>query len=225
MKTRSGTTLFLLGLSLVCFALSASAIPIGNIVNNGGFENGGLSPWKTSGNTGGGAFRTNAENNGAFGVDQDSAHTGSFGAFAAPHGSLGYLSQTLQTQPGSVYELSFWLSTSQSDAFSAASAGQPLDFQIFLNGSMIFEQTSAFPTSYSHYDFALQPNLHAPSTSLKFGFRNDSGEFHIDDIIVGINSVPEAFSSLWLALPLLLLLVAARFAGKKTLDPHCSSEG
>jgi hypothetical protein len=213
MKTRSGTILFSLILSLVCFALSASAIPISNILKNGGFENGSLPPWQTSGNTGGGSRAAAVA---AFGVDHDSAHTGNWGVFAAPHGSLGYLSQTVQTQRGSVYELSFWLSTSQSGALSAASAGQPLDFQIFWNGSKIFEQTSALPTSYSHYDFVL-PAATSGRTTLKFGFRDDSGEFHIDDIILGIHGVPEAFSTMWLALPLLLLVGAARLTGKKKL--------
>jgi hypothetical protein len=213
MKTRSGALFSLLTLALVGFAVRASAIPIGNIVNNGGFENGSLPPWRTSGNTGGGSRAAAVA---AFGVDHDSAHTGGWGAFAAPHGSLGYLSQSLQTQQGSVYELSFWLSASQSAALSTSTAGQPLTFQIFWNGSMIFQQTSAFSSSYSHYDFVL-PAATSSNTTLKFGFRNDFGEFHLDDVIVGIHGVPEAFSTMWLALPLLLLVGAARLSGRKRL--------
>ena len=207
MKTRSGAVFSLSTIAFVCATVSAWAIPIGNIVSNGGFENGTLSPWRTSGNTGS-ALRAPAAATGAFGVDHDSARTGSWGAFAAPHGSLGYLSQSLQTQPGTVYELSFWISASQTGGLSAAS-GQPLTFQIFWNGSMIFQQTSAFSSDYSHYDFIL-PTTTSSNTTLKFGFRNDFGEFHLDDVIVGLHSVPEAFSTFWLALPLLILVVARK---------------
>jgi hypothetical protein len=210
MKMRSASLFLLPTLAVVLFAVRASAIPIGNIVKNGNFETGGLPPWKTSGNTGGSsAFSASAVNNGAFGVDGD-AHTGSFAAFAHPRGSLGYLSQSLQTTQGTVYELSFWLSASSSQAFSAAAAaGQPLTFQIFWNGSLIFQQTTAFSSTYSHYDFVL-PVATSSRTNLKFGFRNNSGEFHLDDVIVGVASVPEAFSTLWLGIPVLIVLIAAR---------------
>jgi hypothetical protein len=40
-------------------------------------------------------------------------------------------------------------------------------------------------------------------TVLKFGFRDDFGFFHIDDISAGVSAVPESFSTFWLALPVI----------------------
>jgi hypothetical protein len=207
MKMRSGTLLSLLAPALVCFAIRASAIPIGNIVKNGNFETGDLPPWKTSGNTGGGSG-TSAANNGAFGVDHDSAHTGSWGLFAGPVGAKGFLQQGLQTRTGSTYILSFWMDGNQSEGLSAASRGNPIDFEVFWNGKLIFD-TSDVPSSYTKFTFT---DLAATSslTKLKFGFRDDFGFFHLDDVKVTLAGVPEAFSTLWLALPVLLLLAAAR---------------
>jgi hypothetical protein len=208
MKTRIGTIFSLSAIAIACFAASAFAIPIGNIVKNGGFETGGLPPWKTSGNTGGGS-RTDAANNGAFGVDQDSAHSGNYGAFAGPVGKIGFLTQMIQTQRGSTYDLSFWMDGNQSEALRSMSGlAHPVKFEVIWNGSIIYS-TFTPPSSYTEFTFT---DLLATSncTRLKFGFRDDSGVFHLDDISVGIPSVPEAFSTLWLALPLGILLLAAR---------------
>jgi hypothetical protein len=209
MNMRSGTILF--GIILLCFAVSASAIPIGNIVKNGSFETGGLPPWHTSGT--GGTARTTAAASGTIGVDQDSAHTGNFGVFATATGSKVFLSQALQTQKGSSYDLTFWLSTTQtqSDAFKTATAtGSPVDFEVFWNGKLILDLDNADnPSSYTK--FTLNDLLATSTrTTLKFGFRDAFGEFHLDDVKVGISGVPEAFSTLWLGLPLILLLGARK---------------
>ncbi len=184
-------------------------MPISNIVKNGGFETGGFPPWKVTGNTnGGGGNNASARNNGAFGVDQDSAHTGNFGAFAGPVGAKGFLRQNLTTIQGSSYDLSFFLNENQSNLTSAASAGNPVDFEVFWNGSLIFD-TSTVSSSYTKFTF---DDLLATGsrTQLKFGFRDDFGQFHLDDVKVGLSQVPESFSTLWLALPSILLLGFAR---------------
>ena len=206
MKTRSGLILSLSAVAFVCFAVTASAIPIGNIVKNGGFETGGLPPWRTSGNAG--SMRSNVAGGGTIGIDQDSAHRGQFGLFAGAIGTKVFLSQTLRTTQGSNYILSFWMDASQTDAARAAAPGNPIDFEVFWNGHLIYD-TSDIPTSYTKFTFS---DLVATgsTTVLKFGFRDDSGEFHLDDVRVGIAGVPEAFSTLWLALPLLILLGARK---------------
>jgi hypothetical protein len=207
MKTRSGLIPFLLGLSFVSFAVTASAIPIGNIVKNGGFETGSLPPWQTSGTTGS-AARTNAASNGVIGLDQDSAHTGNFGLFAGASGGKVFLQQSLQTTVGSSYILSFWMDGNQSEGLRAASSGNPIDFEVFWNGKLIFD-TSDVPNSYTKFTFTDLPAT-GSRTNLKFGFRDDFGFFHLDDIKAGLVGVPEAFSTIWLALPLVMLLFGAR---------------
>jgi hypothetical protein len=184
-------------------------MPISNIVGNGGFETGNFPPWKKLGNTGNNTAPINAASNGVFGIDQDSAHTGNFGLFAGPVGTKGYLQQTLHTVAGSKYNLSFWMDAEQGESLQAASAsgGNPIDFEVFWNGKEIFD-TSDVSSSYTKFTFT---NLLATTsrTSLKFGFRDDSGQFHLDDVFVGAR-VPEAFSTLWLGLPLIILLAIRR---------------
>src|SRR4051812_12004482 len=98
MKTKPQLLLSLLAAPVVCIALHASATPITNIVNNGGFESGGFTPgWTQSGNTVG------------TGVDGFSPHSGSYGAYFQNVGSLSYLDQTLTTIVGATYDLSFFL--------------------------------------------------------------------------------------------------------------------
>jgi len=179
-------------------------MPISNIVKNGGFETGGFPPWYLTGNTGTGATSA-AVNRGAFGVDQDSAHTGSYGAFAGPVGSKGYLQQNLATERGSSYTLTFWMDGNQTEAVRASSSsGNPVDFEVYWNGILLLD-TSAPPSSYTKFTFT---DLLATgsNTNLKFGFRDDFGTFHLDDVSVLSSRVPEFFSTLWLGLPLLLIL-------------------
>ncbi len=181
-------------------------------MKNGSFETGGFPPWKISGNTNGGGGNASVRNNGAFGVDQDSAHTGSFGAFAGPVGAKGFLGQNLKTDAGSSYDLTFFLAGNQSEAFSATASGNPVDFEVFWNGTLIFD-TSTVPSSYTKFSF---DDLLATGsrTNLKFGFRDDFGTFHLDDVKVGLSPVPEAFSTFWLSLPV-FMLAFARFSKRK----------
>lgn len=209
MKPNSRTLFSLLAVSLICLAGAASAtpvfMPISNIVKNGGFETGSLPPWSIS-RTGASAI-THDPDKEIFGVDQDSAHSGNFGAFAGPSRSLAFLGQNLSTASGSSYDLSFWMDENQNGDFSASSRN-PVDFQVFWNGSLIFE-TFTPPSSYTQFTFA-DLVATSSSTDLTFGFRDRFGTFHLDDVRASLSRVPEAFSTIWLALPLLLLLVFAR---------------
>ncbi len=200
-------------LALLCLVGNAQAMPISNIVQNGGFETGQLGPWEVT--HGGTRAHAAAATQSAFGVDHDSAHTGNWGAFAGPVGARGFLSQDLSTVPGSIYEVSFWLAGNQTEAADAAGAsGSPSLFEVFWNDSLVFK-TSNPPATYTEFTFTGLLATHH-STDLKFGFRDDSGVFHLDDVSAGISApVPEFFSTLWLSLPAILMLAAARFAGKR----------
>lgn len=197
MKTRSKVLLNLVTVAALCFVSSTLAEPITNIVINGGFETGDFTGWTQSGNT----SRT--------GVSHAAKNSGDFGAFFGPVGSLGYISQNLSTTAGSIYKLDFSLNGGGVNGPSA-----PVDFQVFWNGSMIFETTTP-PLTYTQFSFT---GLVATgsTTSLQFGFRNDSGFFFLDDVKAGIigAGIPEAFSTLWLALPILLMAGFIRLSRK-----------
>jgi hypothetical protein len=198
MKSKPQIFLSLLAIPLFCIALHASATPITNIVTNGGFETGNFIGWTQSGNT---DFT---------GVDSDSAHSGGFGAFAGPVKDLGYLSQTLNTVAGMAYDLSFFLVNAIGSERQSISpirpGGGPVTqvFQVFWNGSLVFQiPPTADPSAYTQINLTglLATGV---ATELRFGFRNDDGFWNIDDIVAGLPagaSVPEALSTVWLALP------------------------
>ncbi len=117
-------------------------------------------------------------NVGFTGVD-GSFHSGSFAAFLGPVGSLGFLSQTLATTPGVMYDLSFFL---QSDG------GTPNQFQVSWNRSVISDQLNLPAFGYTERDF-LSLLATSSTTPLVFGFRNDPGFLHLDDVT--LDPVPE----------------------------------
>ena len=206
MKAKPHISVSLLAISLFCIALNASAVPltpITNIVTNGGFETGDFTGWTLSGNTGGAGLTGGSGN---IGVDTDSAHSGTYGAFFGPVGSLAYLSQNLSTVAGMTYDLSFFLLNEGSGGESISPirpGGEPvgLEFQVFWNGTLIFSiPPNSPPSVYSQLNFN---GLVATGTSteLRFGFRNDPSFWNIDDIVAGVSSVPEVLSTIWLALP------------------------
>jgi hypothetical protein len=147
---------------LFLFTLTArSAVPL---VQNGGFETGSFSSWTQSGNTGFTAVTT----------DSVSVHSGVYGAYFGPVGSLGYLSQTpLATVTGESYLLSFWLENfgNTNDEFSVA-----------WNGSIIYDQTNLPVFGWSNFVFAVTAN--STNTAFQFGFRNDPSSFSLDDVNV-----------------------------------------
>jgi len=195
-KTKPQLLLSLLAIPLFCFALHASATPITNIVTNGGFETGDFTGWTQGGDT---SFT---------GVDSFSAHSGNFGAFMGPggKGGPGSLSQNLATTVGASYELSFFMYGENDSGGLDGSGFGSVQFQVFWNGVMIFDTTNP-PGSYQQFSFI---NLTATGTStqLKFVFENDPSFFHLDDVVAGITAttVPDAMSTLWLALPTLAMI-------------------
>lgn len=139
-----------------------------NQITNPGFETGTFSGWTQSGNLG------------FTGVGSAPVHSGAFAAFLGPIGSLGFLSQTIATTPGATYDLSFFL---RSDGLTAN------EFLVRWNGTSVFDQFNLPAFGYTGKTFSGLVATGA-TTTLAFGFRNDPGFLHLDDISVNAASVP-----------------------------------
>ena len=146
---------------------AGSALGQVNVIANGGFESG-LSSWTTTG-----FFSLGFD----YGVD-NLAHSGTAAFFGGAIGALGFLQQSVATQPGTTYDIDFWL---RSDGFL------PNQFQVLVNGSVVLNRDDILLQPYG----ALHASFVASSamTQLQFGFRNDSGFLHFDDVRVA--AIPE----------------------------------
>ena len=153
--------------ALALIMCAGSAHAQANIVANGGFE-AGLTSWTTSG-----FFAQGFD----FGVDS-LAHTGTSAFFGGAIDGLGFLQQGIATQPGTRYDVDFWLA---SDGFL------PNRFQVVVDGTALLDREDILLQSYgaSHTSFVATGAL----TQLQFGFRDDSGVLHLDDVRVA--AIPE----------------------------------
>ena len=130
-----------------------------NLVYNGGFESGDFTGWILSGNPIPGV------------VDTSSPHSGTYAANLFAAGSPGYMEQILSTNPGTTYQLSYFL---ESDG------GVPNLFSAQIAGTTLFNATDIPSQPYTEYSFSFLAT--GASTDLKFGFRDDPGSLHLDDI-------------------------------------------
>jgi len=167
------------------------ALAQANIVVNGGFESG-LASWTTA------SFFAQGFD---YGID-NTAHSGTSAFFGGAIGELGFLRQTVATQAGVRYDVDFWLA---SDGFL------PNQFQVAVNGVPLLNLDDIVVQPYS----AGHASLVATSgpSALQFGFRNDSGLLHLDDVRVA--AIPEPAINLLMAAGLGALALLRRWRGLK----------
>lgn len=161
---------------ILIVSLAVASAVDANEITNGGFETGDFVGWTLSGNTGG------------TGIDHGTSgfgpgpHAGQFAAFFGPVESLGFLSQNIATIPSASYNLTFFL---------ANDGHTPNEFRVSWNGNVLYDQTDL--PSFGYTQEILSDLLATgSSTALQFGFRNDLGMFHLDDVYIGgAEGVPE----------------------------------
>ena len=174
--------------ALLLFAATAHAQV--NVIANGSFELG-LASWSTSG------FMLQGFD---FGID-GAAQSGTSAFYGGAIESIGFLNQTFASSAGAVYNIDFWLA---SDGFL------PNQFQVLANGQTLVNMQDVLIQPYRavHTTFTATGS----STQLQFGFRNDSGILHLDN--VSVTAVPEPTTWLLVAAGLGALVVRRRGIGK-----------
>ncbi|MBD2611805.1 MAG: PEP-CTERM sorting domain-containing protein [Nostoc sp. ZfuVER08] len=95
---------------------------------------------------------------------------------------LSYISQTLSTQPGQQYELSYYL------ASIAEAPDLDNQFQAFIGGNKIFDEKNISFQPYTQYKFNFTAD--SSSTELKFGNVDRYAFLYLDN--VSVKPVPES---------------------------------
>jgi hypothetical protein len=179
----------LIAIAALSFVQPASA----NLVSNPGFETGDFTGWTQFGNTG------------FTGVSPINPHSGSFEATFGPVGSSGGIFQDLSTMGGTSYDLTFWLATGGTP---------PSHFEVSWNGVTIAGSIIDNPHVFEYTEFSFTGLLATgPSTELRFTFLQDF--WQLDDVSVNAAAAtPEAFSTIWLAIPLIGMIGFRRLYAK-----------
>jgi hypothetical protein len=160
------------------FAGRASA---GNLIVNGGFETGDFTGWTLGGNTAGTFVGPPFD-----GVGH--AFSGEHAAVLGAIGSVGTLSQTFATVPGTLYELTLWGSNG---------GAPPNQVTISLDGITAFAAKDDPVHDYVLHVFDFTAT--STTNTLLFEYEHStSGAFVIDD--VSVSAVPEPSTLTLLAL-------------------------
>ena len=144
-------------------------------VQNGGFETGDWTDWTLSNDIYGSVVTA---------VSGISPHSGSYFAALGAGGSLGSLSQTLQTVPNQPYLLSLWLNSP-----NVRGGNTPNEFSVAWNGNTLFDEINIPNTSgWTNLQFIVTAT--SVSSVLQFGERDDPWYLGLDD--VNLTPIPAA---------------------------------
>jgi PEP-CTERM motif len=162
-------------------ALGSTQASAAELVQNGGFQTGTFAGWTQSGNTG------------FTGVSNGAGNASTFGAFLGPVGSIGTLTQMLNTVAGQTYTISFDYRNLQAAATNT--------FQVLFGGVQIYASgAGGFPSAYTTFSGFTGTSTGA-QTALVFNFRQDPSYYYLDNVSVqGLAAVPEPASWMMLLL-------------------------
>jgi hypothetical protein len=204
--------------ALSCAALwSAQAV---NLVADPGFE---ASADNTSGGNPFSASWTDIDPSGFSGVGGNSsfAHTGNNYAFLGADPNFGSLSQNIGGfVAGQSYTLSFWLANDIT-VVDGIAAGVPNgnlfgnSFRVLFGGVQIFSLTNQGAFGYTQFTIS---GLVATNTTqtLEFVYQHSNDHWRLDDVSIQAAAVPEAFATMWLALPAFGVLGLVQFSRART---------
>jgi len=173
---------------LLCgaLALTASAACADSGVVNGGFESGDFSGWTLQGDP-----DTNA-------VAPDMPFSGQYSALFGQVGSSASLSQTVSTEAGRTYSLSFWLSNLGGSINNDSTVST---FSVSAGGASLLSLSDKSATDYTLY--VEQFTASAALTSVVFSFRHDESFWALDQVGLAaqpasLPAVPEPSAALLL---------------------------
>jgi PEP-CTERM motif len=158
-----------------------------NLVQNPGFETGSFSSWTV--NLNGTDPSTTFVHALADAGSPYPAHSGTYEANFGATGAQAFISQTLTTTPGQLYQIDF---------FVFSDGGTPNEFSASFGGVTLLDLTNipvkagqADPptitnpaTSADYVEHTLTATAAGASTTLQFGGRNDVGFLLLDDVSV-----------------------------------------
>ena len=161
---------FILAGVALAFATPAAAQ---ELVTNGGFETGNFNGFTQTGNTG----YTTVTPAPLF------VASGAYGATFGPVGSTGGITQTLSTNAGQSYLISFDLQN--------LFGGTPNFYQVLFGGVSLFTATNS--AAFGYTNFSTTATALGVSTDLAFNFRHDPSRFALDNVsVTAVNgAVPE----------------------------------
>ena len=143
-----------------------------SIVLNGGFETGDFTDWTLTGDTITVHVVSNIVTNDT--TYAGVVHSGYYGALLGQSGYAATLSQTIATQPGQTYLVSFWLDN------LVTSGAQT--FNVFWNGTNLINLAS--PPVFTWSNFQAAAVAIDTNTLLTFAVENDGNYFGLDDVTV-----------------------------------------
>ena len=183
---------------------SACDTQVGNLLVNCGFETGDFTGWTVSGNDVPGASgNLYGVEQGADPFDGISPNSGNYQAFIADlAANATTLSQTLATQVGNKYLISFALA--QDTAPGSGEASNSLN--VLFGGNTLINQSNVPVEGYTDYSFMATATSDSTALSLTLG--NGLGEFLLDD--VSVTSLPEPSSVAAVGIGLLAMMFAMR---------------
>jgi hypothetical protein len=176
------------------FARPASA---GSVVN-GGFETGDFTGWTQSGDT----IFTGVGDAAGLAARGGSVHSGDFAAFFGPP-TLGFITQSLPTTPGTTYVLDFWLAHPFTDP------DQRVEWLVRVGGDTLLDSHDTPNFNYREFTFTFTAT--SDSTPLQFGFAEPAAFFFLDDVSA---NVPEPGSCILLGVGAAMLFGYSRLRRK-----------